>query len=427
MSDQTLEIPNRSRSVFDAILAWHDILRGESRSPRGFVQYTHALEGMLQDPSCSKYADHLISHLWGWLSLAKDLDSNNDAAEVFLSYLHTAILWLVYTVTRQRTSTLPNRIPDDYGKLDFKYLDSQSRRQRAITSLGPERVAEIIRQFRNDPNVVRPTSEEIDALLMVFVLELRENMADAIVNSDFGTLLLASESPSHRTSVPTGTPVSPDRIPLHGQKRLQLIADAMCEMTIRIRFLDSNVSPSRAGQTLWCIGAAMESIEGVAVEIDDWGKGSLWSNIKVFIKNVWSRDEVREVLDKGRQAAVSHYLDRPTEEVRKLTAECDKLEEEKATLEQRRLTEPDADQKYRLIELQIREKEQDVRAKELENRLKEIRVIKYASKLVCDGLLAADKVQIDIDGVCTFLFDGTQVVTRPVLLEEGSADDHIRE
>lgn len=70
-----------------------------------------------------------------------------------------------------------------------------------------------------------------------------------------------------------------------------------------------------------------------------------------------------------------------------------------------------------MIELEIRGKEQDVRSKELENSLKKIQVIKQASELVRDGVIAADKVAIDINGIYIFLFDGKQVQTNAIMLE----------
>ena len=65
---------------------------------------------------------------------------------------------------------------------------------------------------------------------------------------------------------------------------------------ILIRFPGRNHNPAKEGYLIWSWGEAFESIDGVELEIVEWGTGSLWVKFKVWFKDSWSRDEVQQVL-----------------------------------------------------------------------------------------------------------------------------------
>jgi hypothetical protein len=201
-----------------------------------------------------------------------------------------------------------------------------------------------------------------------------------------------------------------ERLPTPNDERDEIVANARSTWYVQVRFENTDISAAAIGKTIWALSSAIESVPGVVVKIESWESGSLVARLRVFIRNVWARDEVREVLHKGRNAAVAHYLDRPTEEAQKLRAEREKLEEEKRLLQQK-ADSYSTDAEKRITELNIAVKEEELRSQQLDNSLKAIELVERASSLVRDGLISADKLSIDINGLAYFLFDGRNVDT----------------
>lgn len=203
-------------------------------------------------------------------------------------------------------------------------------------------------------------------------------------------------------------------------ERERLKRDAKHLWTIEIRFPSKSINCSNAGYALWAVAAGLEQIRGVVVEIDSWGQGSLWTKLKVFISNIWARDEVQEVLDKSRDAVVAEYLDKRIETAKKLKSEREKIEKERDAIAKQSDALPNAeeaeitrDQQRKLKDLEIREKETDIVRKELENRIRSLEFVEKASSLIAKGVIAADPVRIDINGIMFLLTDSNEVRQGP--------------
>lgn len=159
----------------------------------------------------------------------------------------------------------------------------------------------------------------------------------------------------------------------------------------------------------------------LVASIEAWGVGGLWAKLKVFISNVWARDEVQEVLDKSRDAVTAELLDKPIEQARKMKSEREKLDEERDAIAKQTKSLPDAeeakfarDQERCLKELEIQEKEKDIARKEIENRIRSLEFVEKAYTLIAEGIIAADPVSVDINGVKYLLLtDGKEVREGP--------------
>jgi len=316
----------------------------------------------------------------------------------------------------------PRSLPRDCRELDWEeveYAYLSEKQDFVRKNLGAQRCKEIVEECRADTFIVAPSTEQVQAMKDIFIRPARESMFRAVSASEFGKLALAAVPPTSMRTLDHGSGTSKaTKVKQGDMERLDIIANADCRFTMTIRFLGDNISPSRAGRAVWSIGAAIESVGGVAVEIDSWGTGSLWAKIRVHMRSVWQRDQVQEILEKGRQATESYYLDKPIAEARKLEAEYRKLDEERALLEKEMTLKPSDQQGEELMQIEIESKREDIKAKKLDNAIKEMQAIEKASDLIREGIVVADKVEIDIDGVCAFLFDGKRTKSNPIVLED---------
>ena len=199
--------------------------------------------------------------------------------------------------------------------------------------------------------------------------------------------------------------------------RKRAIAGAKYLWTIEIRFLSDKPKCDGVGYLIWTFGAALEQIPGVIVDVDSWGEGSLWVKLRVFIANLWARDDVQVALSKSRDAVIARYLDQPVEQNEKTQAEKEKLHAERAAILKQIESMPsaqDADvsrlHELRHQELVLRKEEAEIEGKEIENRLRKLELFEKVSKLIADGIVQADKVQIDMNGLMFLLFDGKEAI-----------------
>lgn len=85
-------------------------------------------------------------------------------------------------------------------------------------------------------------------------------------------------------------------------------------------------SASELSFTIWAISEALEKIEGVSVSLVDCGVGSFWFKLILKIKGVVAREEVKQVLNKSKEALEANYIDKPIEETKKIAAEREQIE-----------------------------------------------------------------------------------------------------
>ena len=161
------------------------------------------------------------------------------------------------------------------------------------------------------------------------------------------------------------------------------------EWDMKVTF-SSDYDPAKIGFFLWSVASALNSIDGVTTEITDWGNGSRWAKIVIKMKDILAKKEVKEILEKGRDAAVSQYLEAPVVNVNKTKAETELISAQAKQL-------PDGEHLSRMRELELQEKEAQVRSMHLDNLAKQFELIAKASQMVKAGLVSVDSVQIDIN------------------------------
>lgn len=165
------------------------------------------------------------------------------------------------------------------------------------------------------------------------------------------------------------------------------------EWDIEVLVHGETFSSSQIGFLMWSLSTALESIDGVSVYLENWGNGSKFFNLKIGIKSILAKEEVKQVLEKGRQAVENHYLDRPIEEVGKIKAEKEKTLKETDNL----LTKEQTNQ---LHNMEIERKQIEMEDMKLELELKKVQLIKGYSELIKEGVLMNDSnFQIKINEV----------------------------
>ncbi|WP_298248089.1 hypothetical protein [uncultured Christiangramia sp.] len=177
------------------------------------------------------------------------------------------------------------------------------------------------------------------------------------------------------------------------EKERELPRNTSFEWTLELKFndLNDNYSATQIGYTIWSISTALEQIDGVKVKLEDWGLGSRWARIKIQIRDFLAKEEVKEVLDKSKDAVEAKYLDTPIEEAKKIKAEREKLQKETEGL----IDSKDAD---KLRKLEIEKLELENRAAEIRIMQDKLNVIKGISQLVADGVIQNDsKIQVMVN------------------------------
>lgn len=137
------------------------------------------------------------------------------------------------------------------------------------------------------------------------------------------------------------------------------------------------------GFLMWTISKALQSIEGVSILLEDWGNGSKRFKLKAFIKNIFAKEEVKQILDKGRKAAEAKYLETPIEEAEKLRAEKEKVMKETSVIISSDLAKEGH-------ELDLMKKRLEIQDKAAEIALKRLQAIKGLSELIKEGILSND-------------------------------------
>lgn len=184
--------------------------------------------------------------------------------------------------------------------------------------------------------------------------------------------------------------INSNRIISEIEKERELPRNTSFEWTLEMKFnnLNDDYSSTQIGYTIWSISAALEQIDGVQIKLEDWGIGSRWARIKLQIRDFLAKEEVKEVLDKSKNAIEAKYVDTPIEEVKKIKAEREKLEKETESL-------TNATDAERLRQLNIEKLELENKATEIKIMQERINVIRGISELVTDGIIQNDsKIQI---------------------------------
>ena len=175
---------------------------------------------------------------------------------------------------------------------------------------------------------------------------------------------------------------------------------------IFIKFSGNNFQASKIFQLLFLLSETLENISGVSVEIESQGIGSLWVKLKIFIKDAFQKEEVKEVLNKTRDAIVAEQLDKRIEENKKLEEETLKTKAERRNIEKQNEVLPNTQEAKKLRELEIQRKELenkekavDIERKEIENQQKKLELYEKLAYMMQEGMLTGAPVDIQINGL----------------------------
>jgi hypothetical protein len=184
-----------------------------------------------------------------------------------------------------------------------------------------------------------------------------------------------------------------------------------------IKFSGKNFRASKIFRSLSLLAESLESISGVSVEIESQGIGSIWFKLRVFILNLIQKEEVKEVLEKTRDAVVAEQLDKRIKGVEKLEEDTLKTKAERLALERQSENVPDAEEARKLRgleiqrkELEIREKIADIKRKEIENQQKELELYEKLAYMMKEGLLTSAPVEIQINGIPFLSYENREIV-----------------
>jgi hypothetical protein len=315
------------------------------------------------------------------------------------------------TRIREELSKQRAEIQAEVTRLTSRGSDLQNERaalHETVITLTRKRLDALVKNNA----VIWPDHTAIDLLVETFLFSRlhSQRLTDLLRDGEFGKHVTGAENTRVEAVVPdgSGTIMQAAIRSEADEERNAIIANPRYVWDIAIHLQGTAISPARSGYCLWALGTALEAISGVAVAAVGWESGSLVARLKIFIRNIWARDDVREVLRLGREAAVNHYLAKPTEEVLKLRAERAKLDEERDLLKLQREAQSGNEERRR-VELDIKEKEEKLRGQQLDNSLKSVELLERVSALVKEGIVVADKVRIDVNELCYFLFDGSRI------------------
>jgi hypothetical protein len=175
------------------------------------------------------------------------------------------------------------------------------------------------------------------------------------------------------------------------------------EWSIEVTISDEKYDAESISFLMWAIASALNSIDGVTTELEDWGKGSRKFSLRVIIRDWLAKEEVKQVLDKGRKAAEAQYLDKPINEAERTKAETGKIVKETEAL-------LSADQQKQLHDLEIEKKELDLDEKKIEimnkatdGMIKRFEALRQISTLIKEGIIKNDSdIQIIVNDLLFF-------------------------
>ncbi|HKR04826.1 MAG TPA: hypothetical protein VJY62_09335, partial [Bacteroidia bacterium] len=164
------------------------------------------------------------------------------------------------------------------------------------------------------------------------------------------------------------------------------------------------------GYLILSISKALESIDGIKVELEDWGTSSRWVRLKVKIKSDVAKIDLKELINKVRQNIEGVLYKKSLDEIQKfeaeknkLNAETKKLIKETDNLDSKEISS--AKKNLDLLErtLHIENMQADLEEKKLKNMAAKLDLIKKASELFGAAVVQQDgDVRISVNN-CLFV------------------------
>jgi hypothetical protein len=405
MEDSQVKSRRSDHEIFQRLFQWIDKLQNKGLYPQGLQEQVEVIEKMIEQYGDQYLYGAVIRRLTFWYSLVEQSESQQ-TIDAFRFNAQLVITLLAsregtndtnYILRRlERIEPAPPHIWKPSEERELIDEDTKSRIVEWIQCTSGEVVfryetRRFLRKLLETPNVLdvaRHNPEEFASFRAEVERQSKRDQADELtVDSDF-----------------LPEPISIDRGSRDDAERIKLMRSAKYIWTIEIRLLGETCSLARLGHTLWSFGEALETIPGVVTEVTAVGTGSIWAKIRAGFQNIWQRDEVIEVLDKGRDAAIAHYLGKPIAETARLEEEASKLREETRNIAKITAAMPDGEHAERIRKEELRHKElenirteEEIRRMQLESGIRALEGVRLASDLIAQGIVHADQVQIDIN------------------------------
>jgi hypothetical protein len=152
------------------------------------------------------------------------------------------------------------------------------------------------------------------------------------------------------------------------------------------------------GFLIWSLAEALELIEGVQVTIEDWGRSSFWINLKIKFLEIAGKREVKEILEKARDAAIAEQLDKRIEEAAKVRAERLKIEEERAAIRAHEAVGESPEEAAIRRGLELKKLELEIASGKLSLAERRFELAKKVAYMVKEGPIFAEPVEIEVNG-----------------------------
>lgn len=173
------------------------------------------------------------------------------------------------------------------------------------------------------------------------------------------------------------------------------------EITFRLH--SKSIRASQACFFIWTFTQTVELIEDVEVVISDSGVGSFWLKVKIFFKNTAQKKEVKELLEKTRDAVIAEQLDKRIGESAKVNAEAKKIAAEEALLReqldvlQRADDQQNRDFQRRKQQLELESMELANQRQQLQNRHLALDIMERQGYLLKEGIGLNEPLEITIN------------------------------
>ncbi|MBI9058393.1 MAG: hypothetical protein JEZ01_11580 [Labilibaculum sp.] len=157
--------------------------------------------------------------------------------------------------------------------------------------------------------------------------------------------------------------------------------------------------PESFSLSFYQITSAIKTIKDLRLEVLEIKRGSIWVRIRLWMKDLLTKEEAKELLQKGKDAVISEYLDKRILEVKKLEGEVKKITTEEAKIKgelSQLLSKEQFQQKIsndlELEQLMIEEKKLNILEKQLN-------LVSKANELIASGILSSKELDIYINSV----------------------------
>lgn len=420
MFKHIIDTRKKDRGIFDLLLSWSESLRAKNLYPFGLEEQITTLECIIQDVNDRQIQELAVNKLTFWYELFHKVGSLKEPEEDesvttksninafqdnLYAMIHILILWANPKDSKEIIDKLskiepnppkdwkPSIVLNDKNSL-FSYMGKSilQENKHSITKL--QNAVEML----TNKMKVETVSNAKDALRKYL------SYTEDIDTDNTNNIYIRKNKKEHTNDT------QPRSKPAY-------------IWNIDLRFPDNN-NPSAISYCIWTLATSLQQINGVTVIIDSWGTGSLWVKLKILISNIWARDEVKEVIEKSRDAVIADCLDKRIEQVRKLESERVKIDEEIVSLKKKRDLMPSKKEaassrkrEKKLQELEIDDKVLDVQRKYIENSIKSLEFMEKASDLIKDGIIKTDRVEIDINKLF-FLSIDSEIVRRGMNINE---------